>query len=594
MRSLSIGLIALVAIASTGKPNDPTDAAIAALSKTVAEQAAIIKQLRSGGSCADADDPEPELRAFRAAEQQKRAEKKQEELITLFTTTAGEPLTAVAVSNDMLEKKVPRLIVGGAASGALHLFDKNGTLRLTEQVVDASISAVVIGPKDDPFVVVGTSAGEVLLYNLTLPRLATPKRPSTGSTTLKLAMRAEPQLDESGNPIPVLTLDAYMRGRKANIAVGDASGTVRLLLRNGTQRATVSVGGAVRAMERGGANNAHMALAPQGVGVTLMEMGKPNSAPMHCDGSEPADGAALVTTCPSKKKGKKGTCKALPAPPHVVALTWDVQLPQLLYTASSDGIISIYNSKARTRQMTGEFNNISKMVTHCKLVTTITGHEAAPIGLTPVKGYLFSASPSLLASHNVSGLYARTRDEPNVMLGRALAGSPHALAGTRDGHLVVASGPLGEISMLQTKQVFKAPGEDDGIGSTFGGSFGSKDGGMSGLSLLRNPLVLGVVMMLVFWQSNKFMNKGDGGGNTGFGGRRSLDGRGGLNDFDMDQLKGMMRQGGKGGSEFDEAFKHTFGRAARGDTDFSRDPDVMAGIGRPGRPDRSSRLEEIE
>ena len=56
----------------------------------------------------------------------------------------------------------------------------------------------------------------------------------------------------------------------------------------------------------------------------------------------------------------------------------------------------------------------------------------------------------------------------------------------------------------------------------------------------------------------------------------------------------MMRQGGKGGSEFDEAFKHTFGRAARGDTDFSRDSDVMAGIGRPGRPDRSSRLEEIE
>ena len=252
---------------------------------------------------------------FRAAEQQKRAEKKQEG--SLFTTTAGEPRRR-RLERHAREKRC-RCSSAGAASGALHLFDKNGTLRLTEQVVDASISAVVIGPKDDPFVVVGTSAGEVLLYNLTLPRLATPKRPSTGSTTLKLAMRAEPQLDESGNPIPVLTLDAYMRGRKANIAVGDASGTVRLLLRNGTQRATVSVGGAVRAMERGGANNAHMALAPQGVGVTLMEMGKPNSAPMHCDGSEPANGAALVTTCPSKKKGKKGTCKALPAPPHVVA-----------------------------------------------------------------------------------------------------------------------------------------------------------------------------------------------------------------------------------------------------------------------------------
>ena len=95
-------------------------------------------------------------------------------------------------------------------------------------------------------------------------------------------------------------------------------------------------------------------------------------------------------------------------------------------------------------------------------------------------------------------------------------------------------------------------------------------------------------MVLVFWQSSKFWNKDDGmgggGRGGGFAGRRALDGRGGLEDFDMDKFRKLQQMGGGGapGSDFAEAYRSTFGRA-RNDRDFSRDPDVLG-----------SRLEEID
>lgn len=67
---------------------------VSALSKTVAAQSQLIKKLEAQigrlggkGSCAApyADDAEPELRSFRAAEAEKRAQKKQDDLLTLFT-----------------------------------------------------------------------------------------------------------------------------------------------------------------------------------------------------------------------------------------------------------------------------------------------------------------------------------------------------------------------------------------------------------------------------------------------------------------------------------------------------------------------------
>ena len=91
-----LGLLATTAAALAAKDGAPvaSAASVAALSQTVTSQAKLISKLQrqisklsGGGSCAASDDadPEPELRAFRIAEQQKRAQKRQDELLTLFT-----------------------------------------------------------------------------------------------------------------------------------------------------------------------------------------------------------------------------------------------------------------------------------------------------------------------------------------------------------------------------------------------------------------------------------------------------------------------------------------------------------------------------
>ena len=89
--------------------------------------------------------------------------------------------------------------------------------------------------------------------------------------------------------------------------------------------------------------------------------------------------------------------------------------------------------------------NETKMATVCKLVTSIEGHAESELRIAPLKGYLLSASPTLLAVHNVSGLYSRTRDDPTAMLGRPLPPSapltrPSLLASTREKHIAVGSG----------------------------------------------------------------------------------------------------------------------------------------------------------
>jgi hypothetical protein len=430
----------------------------------------------------------------------------------------------VGISSSILDKNVPKLVVAAGASGALHLFDRNGSLTFEQPPDEAAgptVNTMVIGPREDPFVAVGTVGGSVLLYNLSLPRGRVGSRTATTETKLTLATRVEPMLDSSGAPVPILTMDTYMRGRKAMLAVGDASGAVRLVFRNGTHRSTLAVGdGAVRAMERGGANNAWLAVGVDGTGVALYDMSKPNNAPLVCDGSEPG-----------------GVAGGAP----VSALSWDVQLTQMLYAAGSDGVISVYNSKARTRMGgQGPHGNETRMVTHCKLVTTVEGHTPSSLTLAPVKGYLLSASGALLAAHNVSGLYARTRNDPNVYLGRALAGAPAALAGTRAGHFVVGSGAAGELAMLASKLPAERKDDDGGV---MGGILGSGGGGGGGgaASLLRNPLVLGGVMVLFFWQSGRFFGNGNKPGGGGRGGGAGGDG------VDMDMLRAAMDKRGGGG-----------------------------------------------
>ena len=99
------------------------------------------------------------------------------------------------------------------------------------------------------------------------------------------------------------------------------------------------------------------------------------------------------------------------------------------------------------------------------------------------------------------------------------------------------------------------------------GGFGEGGTSNSGpTSLLRNPMVLGVIMMLVFWQSSKFYGKEKVGGPPGAGLPPDL----------MRELESMRMSGGFG-KEF---------------ADFGGGRNGGGGGGRAGR-DSSSRIEEI-
>ena len=256
------------------------------------------------------------------------------------------------------------------------------------------------------------------------------------------------------------------------------------------------------------------------------------------------------------------------------------------------------------------------MTTVCKLVTVVSGHEPSAVGLAPLKGYLLSAAGSLLAAHNVSGLYARKREEPSAMLGKPLspatARSTALLAGTRASHVAVGSGAQGQVRplaafhsllfhsslshrpssfhspvshspdshspvshspdshspdshspdshsppstpstrrlehavvsarmqvwLLASKLPFK---EESKEGGSFG--LGSFDGAGSGpMWLLRNPLVLGVIMMLVFWQTSKMWSK------NGAGGPGAPGSGAGLDPDVLRTLEAMRGSGGRGG-----------------------------------------------
>ena len=55
------------------------------------------------------------------------------------------------------------------------------------------------------------------------------------------------------------------------------------------------------------------------------------------------------------------------------------------------------------------------------LTQVLTGHTAAPLSLSVIKGYLLSASPLLLAAHNLTGLYAKNKEDPTAVYVRTLS-----------------------------------------------------------------------------------------------------------------------------------------------------------------------------
>jgi hypothetical protein len=74
-------------------------------------------------------DLQPELQPFRLAEAQRALRRQQAQLVRVFSATVGAPLTAVALSTQLLEKglpHLPRLTAAADSLGVLHLFDSDG------------------------------------------------------------------------------------------------------------------------------------------------------------------------------------------------------------------------------------------------------------------------------------------------------------------------------------------------------------------------------------------------------------------------------------------------------------------------------------
>ena len=231
------GLSKLVAVQSAR-----IQALEAQLKKSAPCPAAKVSRAKGASKCLLSDsESEPEIQAFRLHERQRAAAKRQALLTPVFNVSVGSPLTAIAVSTGMLDRKgVPRLVAAADSSGTLFLFDREGGLSYklppSSESSAAVVSSIVIGPKEDPFVATGTLGGQVFLYNLTLPRLghsSTADSAGAPSTSLNLAMHTNVLLTPDGAPAPVRTLDTYPRGRRTLLVIGDDAGTVRLVYRNG-------------------------------------------------------------------------------------------------------------------------------------------------------------------------------------------------------------------------------------------------------------------------------------------------------------------------------------------------------------------------
>ena len=166
-------------------------AQLSALSKAVQAQAARIAHLEGAlakgpptRQCAAEVTPagfdlQPELQPFKLAEAQRALKRQQEQVVSVFNVSIGTPIVAVALSTQLVEKSVPRLAAAAGLSGALHLFDKAGDLVAkvqTAHAAHATITAVIFGTKEDPFVATAATDGQVLIYDLSLPKAARPRK----------------------------------------------------------------------------------------------------------------------------------------------------------------------------------------------------------------------------------------------------------------------------------------------------------------------------------------------------------------------------------------------------------------------------------
>jgi WD40 repeat protein len=164
---------------------------IAKLESQLAAQkkaAQVKQQCASSSAPSTGFDLQPELQPFRLAEAQRALQRQREQITSLYSAAVGTPLTAVALSSHLLEKNVPRLAAAADTSGVLRLFDRSGdevTRVQTDHAAGSRVTAVVFGSKEEPFVATAGTDGQVLVYDLSLPRpqRAKKKKPVNNSMT---------------------------------------------------------------------------------------------------------------------------------------------------------------------------------------------------------------------------------------------------------------------------------------------------------------------------------------------------------------------------------------------------------------------------
>jgi hypothetical protein len=432
-----------------------------------------------------------------------------EQLVPLFTVSTGSPIRALALSRHIVYQGSPRLLAAADAKGNLWMFNRSGKVLLAAPLGHAPASSVVglaIGSRDDPFIASATMDGHIRIHNMSLPvplrrsssrfasssgasRTDQPEAPA--SLVLDVATQilgVDPEDDSAARrpASPIVSLEVYTRRRKTQLLVTDARGTLFTVARNGTVLRSLDLGSPASATARSGSI---IAIATTNA-LVLVDLSKIGSTP---------------TTCESSRQGSAPSGDG--AFGEITSLAFDLELPQLLYAATGSGEVLVFNTRTRTRPSAerSPVPDDGRASSACRLVERLLGHQPSALALAAVRGYLLSASPSLLAAHNVSGLYSRFKQAPEAVYARPLgkhsrsrsaaavlsAASPTAISPLSSTPpspplVAVAFGPSGTLTLFSSR----LPYERDKPDGFFGGSFGS-------------PLLLAIAITAVFYSLAK-------------------------------------------------------------------------------------------
>jgi hypothetical protein len=367
-----------------------------------------------------------------------------EGLVPLFTVSTGSPIRALALSRHIVHQGSPRLVAAADAKGNLWIFNRSGHVLLAAPLGHSPASRVValaIGSRDDPFIASATADGHVRIHNMSLPvpvRRSVSTRFASSSGAGRLDQAEVPAslvldiatqisvVDSAGDvparraasPPPIVTLEVYTRRRKTQLLVTDARGTLFTVARDGTVQRKLDLGSPASATARSG----NVIAVATTNALVLVDLAKASSTLTACEcsrqGGAPAGDASFG---------------------QITSLVFDLELPQLLYAATGHGEVLVFNTRTRTRPSAERSSLLDdgKASSACRLVERLRGHQPSALALAAVRGYLLSASPSLLVAHNVSGLYSRSKQAPEAVYGRPLG--KHARNPTAAAVLTAAS-----------------------------------------------------------------------------------------------------------------------------------------------------------